>query len=70
MNSKRRNVGLDVCRILSMIGIVLIHVVDVGGALGAGSKDYSIRILDCGMGFYLRLLFRGYLCYDVWLFRH
>lgn len=42
MNSKRRNVGLDVCRILSMIGIVLIHVVDVGGALGAGSKDYSI----------------------------
>lgn len=42
MVGKERNVGLDVCRILSMVGIVLLHVVNVGGVLPDGTKATSV----------------------------
>ena len=29
---KKRNAGLDLCRILSMLGIVILHVIGYGGA--------------------------------------
>lgn len=35
---KTRNVGLDICRILSMFGIVLIHIIAAGGAQNSTSS--------------------------------
>jgi len=32
---KQRNVGLDLCRILSMLGIVILHIIGKGGAMKA-----------------------------------
>lgn len=36
---KQRNAGLDICRILAMIGIVLIHVVIQGGVLDVNAEN-------------------------------
>lgn len=39
---RQRNTGLDICRIISMIGIVLLHVVGAGGVLASVEGQYTI----------------------------
>lgn len=43
MVGKERNAGLDVCRILSMIGIVLLHVVNRGGVIPAEPCSHTLN---------------------------
>ena len=40
---KERNIGLDICRVLSMIGIVLLHVIGKGGVQTAVNNQYTIN---------------------------
>lgn len=40
---KERNIGLDICRIISMIGIVLLHVIGVGGVRTVVNNQYTIN---------------------------
>lgn len=40
---KERNTGLDLCRIISMLGIVILHVIGKGGALQTVSGQYTMK---------------------------
>jgi len=40
---KERNAGLDLCRILAMLGIVVLHIIGQGGAQRIVNGEYTVR---------------------------
>ena len=52
---KKRNDGIDLLRIVSMLGVVIIHILTVGGGIEANNAVITyllLTIVDCAVNCY------------------